>query len=207
MNTAMSLMDEPVYEDYEFMISLYFVQNRYEEARDLALEAIEEYPNESAFIQFLADSYLETGETERAISLIRDLIEDNPNNPQYYFVLGTQLYRTAEEHINESGRLYQRIYQMQDQMAQLSSSERENLESEIESLRLKLKKLKEKDLNLQIWLWKKFNLLLNSHRRMTMLTTYWVLFTRIKPLPCSINVIIPVIMIWPGSMMKKQENI
>jgi tetratricopeptide (TPR) repeat protein len=131
---AMSLIDEPLYEDYEFLISLYFVQNRYEEARDLALQALEEYPNESAFIQFLADSYLETGETERAISLIRDLIEDNPNNPQYYFVLGTQLYRTAEEHINESGRLYQRIYQMQDQMAQLSSSERENLESEIESL-------------------------------------------------------------------------
>lgn len=133
--TAMSKMDEPVFEDYEFMISLYFVQNRYDEARDLSLEAMERYPDEPTFVQFLADSYLETGETEEAINLIRTLIEDDPNNPQFYFVLGTQLYRSAEVHLNEASNNYQRIYQMQDQMAQLSSSEQEDLQQQIDAIR------------------------------------------------------------------------
>lgn len=145
---AMNVMDEPIFEDYEFLISLYFVQNRYEDARDLALEAMEAHPDESIFIQFLADSYLETGETDRAVALIRELIEDNPDNAQYYFVLGTQLYRTAEQHLNEAGRLYQRTYQMQDQMAQLSSSERADLENEIESIRTEAEEAENEGLEL-----------------------------------------------------------
>lgn len=132
---AMSLMEQPVYEDYEFLISLYFVQNRYEDARDLALRAIEEYPEEATFIQFLADTYLEIGETEKAVELIRDLIADDPENPQYYFVLGTQLFTVAEEHLNEASRIYEQIYQMQDQMSQLTQAERANLENEIEEMR------------------------------------------------------------------------
>jgi tetratricopeptide (TPR) repeat protein len=132
---AMSIMQQPVYEDYEYLISLYFVQNRFEDARDLALKAIEEYPEETTFIQFLADTYLEIGETDKAVELIRDLIADDPENPQYYFVLGTQLFTVAEVYLNEASRSYERIYQMQEQMSQLTQAERADLENEIEELR------------------------------------------------------------------------
>jgi tetratricopeptide (TPR) repeat protein len=132
---AISIMQQPVYEDYEYLISLYFVQNRFEDARDLALKAIEEYPEETTFVQFLADTYLEIGETDKAVELIRDLIADDPENPQYYFVLGTQLFTVAEVYLNEAGRTYERIYQMQEQMSQLTQAEPANLENEIEELR------------------------------------------------------------------------
>ncbi len=138
---AMERMEEPLVDDYEFLISLYFVQNRYEDARDLATEAVEAYPEESTFVQFLADTYLEIGDTDRAVELIRELIADNPDNHQYYFVLGTQLYRSAEEILNEAASNYERAYQMEEQASQLSNSEREDLQADIEEVREEAERL------------------------------------------------------------------
>lgn len=138
---GMEKMEQPLVDDYEFLISLYFVQNRYDDARELATEAVDAYPEESTFVQFLADTYLEIGETERAVELIRELIAENPDNPQYYFVLGTQLYRSAEEKLNRAGSDFERAYQMEDQASQLSSAERENLEGEIEQIREEAERL------------------------------------------------------------------
>lgn len=131
---AMERMESPVYEDYEFLISLYFMQNRFEDARDLSMEAMQAFPNEPLFAQFLADSYLETGETEEALGMLENLVAENPDNPQYRFAYGTQLYRVAEEDLNQATSNYQRAYQMQEQMEQLTSSEQEEMAGEIEQL-------------------------------------------------------------------------
>ncbi len=138
---AMSLMSVPEFEDYEFLISLYFVQNRYEDVRDLTLQALEHYPGDESLVQFLADSYLETGETEEAINLIRELIQDDPDNPQYYFVLGTQLFSNAQDLLDDATSTFQRVYNMEEQLEQLSEAERSDLQSEIDQLRVEAEEL------------------------------------------------------------------
>jgi len=131
---AMERMDKPVYEDYEFLISLYFMQNRFEDARDLSREAMQAFPDEALFAQFLADSFLETGETEEALNMLSSLVAENPNNAQYRYAYGTQLYRVAEGDLNNASSTYRRAYQMQEQLGSLSQSERAVVERDIQNL-------------------------------------------------------------------------
>lgn len=132
---AMAIMDEPVKEDYEFLISLYFMQQDFDNARDLAEEAMDRFPNESLFAQFLADSYLETGQTDEALDMLRGLISEDPDNAQFRFALGTQLYRLAQDELDEASAGFEQAYQMEEQLQQLSQSERSDLQSRIDGIR------------------------------------------------------------------------
>lgn len=131
---AMARMDNPEIEDYDYLINLYFMQNRYQDALELSEEAREAYPEEDSFVQYLADSYLQTGEPDRAIELIRGLIENDPDNPQYYFVLGTQIYQASQRLQNEATTLFQRAWQMEEQLSQLTPEEQEGLKTKISEL-------------------------------------------------------------------------
>lgn len=133
--SAMEIMDEPVKEDYEFLISLYFMQEDFDSARDLAQQAVSDYPEESLFAQFLADSYLETGDTEQALNMLRELIADDPQNSQFRFALGTQLYRLAQDQLDEASTGFEQAYQMENQLQQLSQSERAELQQQIDEIR------------------------------------------------------------------------
>ncbi|MGM0506758.1 MAG: tetratricopeptide repeat protein, partial [Bacteroidota bacterium] len=133
--SAMDIMDEPVMEDYEFLISLYFMQEDFDSARDLAEEALDAYPNESIFAQFLADSYLETGQTEEALDMLRNLISDDPQNAQFRYALGTQLYRLAQEELDAATAGFEQSYQMEEQLEQLSESEQSELQNRIDEAR------------------------------------------------------------------------
>ncbi|MEX0593456.1 MAG: tetratricopeptide repeat protein [Balneolaceae bacterium] len=132
---AMTIMDQPVKEDYEFLISLYFMQEDFDSARNLAEEALDAYPTESIFAQFLADSYLETGQTEEALNMLRNLISEDPDNAQFRFALGTQLYRLAQDELDAATAGFEQSYQMEDQLQQLSQSERSELQGRIDEAR------------------------------------------------------------------------
>lgn len=146
---AMELMTTPEVEDYDYLINLFFMQGRYEDALDYTIEAREAYPEEDSFVQYLADSYLQTGEPDKAIELIRGLIENDPDNPQYYYVLGTQLYQTSQRVQNEATSLLQRAWQMDDQLQQLSQDEREELQVEIDELLEEAEDLEEEAIEME----------------------------------------------------------
>ncbi len=131
---AMSLTDQPLVEDYEFLISLYFVEQRYEDAEQWATEAMEAYPEEESFVQFLADIYMERDEGDQAIALLQEMIERNPNNEAYFFALGTQLFRSAQNYLDEAGSIYQRAWSMEEQAEHLTEEERADLLAEVESM-------------------------------------------------------------------------
>ena len=132
--TAMSLLDEPAPEDYEYLISLYLYQNQYEEAIELSEEGRERYPEESMFVQFLADAYIQAGERDRAISLVEELIENEPENPQYRRVLGTQVYQSVERISNEVSTLYEELFELRQAARNQRGQELEQTQSEIEAL-------------------------------------------------------------------------
>lgn len=147
---AMALLDQPAPEDFEYLISLYLYQNQYEEAIELSEEGRELYPDETMFVQFLADAYIQAGERDRAVSLVEELIENDPENPQYRRVLGTQVYQSVERISNEVSALYEELFELrqtarnqQGQELEQTQSEIEALESEIESKEQEIDELSE----------------------------------------------------------------
>lgn len=54
------------------------------------------YPENIDVVQSLANAYLSAGDTENALSIVKSLIEAEPDNAQYRLVYGTQIYSTTE---------------------------------------------------------------------------------------------------------------
>ncbi|MDR9365240.1 MAG: tetratricopeptide repeat protein [Balneolaceae bacterium] len=145
---AMELLEQPAPEDYEYLVSLYLYNNNYEEAIELSEEGREVYPEETMFVQFLADAYIQAGDRDRAISLIEELIDSEPNNPQYRRVLGTQVYQSVERISNQVSDLYEELFELRQaarnqrgQELEQTQSEIESLESEIESMEQEIDEL------------------------------------------------------------------
>ncbi len=140
---AMEKLNRPDVEDYEFLISLYINQNRFDDAEPLTLEAMDVYPDKDQFIQFLADIYIQQGNVNEAISIIESLIENEPDNPQYYRVLGTQVYQNVSAINQEISQIYNEIFELERKLRSASGSEAEASRNELESLRNEVSELEE----------------------------------------------------------------
>lgn len=140
---AMERLDVPGEDDYEFLISLYLNQDRYDEAYDMTMRAREDYPDNTQFVQFLADIYIQQGNINEAITIIEDLIEADPENPQYYRVLGTQIYQNVSTINSEVSELYNQAFDMEREIRSLSGDEREEMEQELEDIRNRIGSLQE----------------------------------------------------------------
>ena len=131
---AMDRMEQPEVDDYEYLISLLLFENRYDEAISYSEEGREYYPDEPVFVQFLADAYIQMGERERAIEMVEDLIAQDPDNPQYRRVLGTQIYQTVENLTNQLSEDYETIFDLRNQARQATGDEQQELENQVEQL-------------------------------------------------------------------------
>lgn len=131
---AMERLDQPEVDDYEYLISLLLFEDRYDEAIAFSEEGREYYPDEPLFVQFLADAYIQMGERERAIEMVEDLIEQDPENPQYRRVLGTQVYQTVENLTNELSEDYEAIFDLRNEARQATGDEQEEMEEQIDQL-------------------------------------------------------------------------
>lgn len=138
---AMERMDVPEQDDYEFLISLYLDQEQYEKAYDMTMRAREDYPENTQFVQFLADIYIQRGDVDEAISIIEGLIETEPDNPQYYRVLGTQIYQNVSSINSEVADLYNQAFDLERDVRSLSGEEQEEAEEELEEVRNQIDEL------------------------------------------------------------------
>ncbi len=131
---AMSLLDPPLVEDYEYLASLFLYQERFDEAIRVSEEGLEAYPDESVFVQFMADAYIQSGEQDRAISLVEDLIESDPDNPTYRRVLGTQIYQSVDGITAEVAQLYERQFDLRQAARNQRGEELDQTQAEIAQL-------------------------------------------------------------------------
>jgi tetratricopeptide (TPR) repeat protein len=132
--SVMDLLPTPDADDYNYMINLYLASQRFEDARDLATEAQRAFPSDERFIQYLADSYLQTGETDKAIEIVEDLIASDPTNPQYRLVLGTQVYQTVTELTDQISEMYIELYDQEQALRGLSGDAKSEAEAALEEL-------------------------------------------------------------------------
>lgn len=141
--TAMEMLDPPAVEDYEYMISILLFQESYDRAVTYTEEAMEIYPDESIFVQLLADAFLQTGQQDRAIELIEGLIADEPDNPQYRRVLGTQVYQRVTTISDEVTELYEEAFELRRQINDLSGNERTQLQSELTQMQQRISEMEQ----------------------------------------------------------------
>jgi tetratricopeptide (TPR) repeat protein len=100
---AMQRMKKPGVDSYESLLELYFIQHLFDDAVELGKQARNNHPDEVRFAGYLADAYLMLGDSEPVITLIRELIEEDPDNPKYYQLLGTQIYQYAQTYLDGDG--------------------------------------------------------------------------------------------------------
>ncbi|CAN5229100.1 hypothetical protein BH23BAC3_BH23BAC3_10570 [soil metagenome] len=145
---AMERMETPEVEDYEFLISLYINQERYDDAEELTLEARDNYPENSQFVQFLADIYIQKGNIDEAVAIIEELIADDPENPQYYRVLGTQIYQNVTAINDRISRMYNESFDKEREARQLSGEARDQAMADVELLRRDIDELEDESAEL-----------------------------------------------------------
>lgn len=131
---VMELTQPADVDDYEFMVSLYLADQRFDDARATSMEALELYPDVTSFVQYLADSYLQTGDTDKAIELVRQLIENDPENAQYRLVLGTQVYQAVTDLTEEYSALISQRYDLSQSIRSLRGSEKTAAEARVDEL-------------------------------------------------------------------------
>ena len=133
--TAMTLLNPPQVDDYEYLISLYLIEGRFDDAIRLSEEGLEQIPGQTTFVQFMADAYIQSGQRDIAIELIEGLIAEDPDNPQYRRVLGTQIYQQVDQITQDVSALYEEIFDLERNLRNVSGAAREEAEAEIQAIR------------------------------------------------------------------------
>lgn len=131
---SMELKNPPPAEDYDRIGYYYSETGDTENAIDILNEGLEIYPDSISLVQKLADGYMMAGNTDMALATLNDLIERDPENPQYRLVLGTALLSETEGMTNEVSDLYDDIYDLRNELRDASGSEADDIEGQIEDL-------------------------------------------------------------------------
>lgn len=132
------VMDDPDFSadslDYAFLGQWLYQAGNLNEAIGVLEEGREQYPEARQVRQLLADLYMETGQSEQAISMVRNLVEEEPDNPRYRLSLGTQIYEAAIAFSDSLDANVERIFDIRQQARdqEITADEADSMITEIE---------------------------------------------------------------------------
>jgi len=154
LEMAHSRTDSIPAESYMRLADYYRVDKQPEKSLEILKKAQEKYSASIPILEKMADSYMAAGEQEKAFELLMELIEKNPNKPQYHLVLGTQYYQTALQYsdtvnANEEQmyNLRQKLNNVQGDQAAKVKKQISTMESENARLQPKVEELSKKAVN------------------------------------------------------------
>ncbi len=102
-----------------YRLAFFLIENqRDEEAIELLLEARDIYPDEIEIVQEIANAYLRAGKTDEALEVVRELIDRDPENPQYRLVYATQVYQMVQDLDDQVRQLHDEVYDMSREIRQ-----------------------------------------------------------------------------------------
>lgn len=131
--------------DYLQLASYYYQLDEQEEIVTVLENANEQFPQNQEIVSNLADAYQRVGKSDKAISTIEELVEKNPENPQFHLVLGTQIYQKAlvynDSLTQNSNKLFELKQQSKSGDSQDVQQQIQQLEQENEELRAKVNEL------------------------------------------------------------------
>lgn len=120
--------------DYLQLASYHFQLDNQEEVVASLEKAYDRFPDNQEIVSNLADAYQRVGEPEKAIATVQKLVEQEPKNPQYHLVLGTQIYQQALTITDSLSENSNQIVELRQQLNNSSDSEKQNIQQQISSL-------------------------------------------------------------------------
>ena len=128
----MKYVSEPSEDDYAFMANLYTIVEDLDAAEKIVNEGLEIYPASTQLVEYLADLYIQSERTDEAIELVRLLIEKDPENPQLYRVLGTQIYQAVNDINADISELLEEVFELEREFNRASPSEQERIQVQLD---------------------------------------------------------------------------
>lgn len=111
---------------YLRLASFYNQDKNYNGALKTLKQAKNIYPDSIKVVQELANTYLTKGDDHNAIRVVKGLIQDNPQNPQYRLVYGTEIYKLVL-HLNDSLTTnYTKITKLREQIKKTNNKQKES---------------------------------------------------------------------------------
>ncbi|MCW9705889.1 tetratricopeptide repeat protein [Fodinibius salsisoli] len=130
--------------DYLQLASYYYQMDNQQEIVTVLEGAQEQFPENQEIVSNLADAYQRIGESEKAIASVEQLVEQQPDNPQYRLVLGTKIYQQAlvyNDSLSQNSNKLFELRRQEDSDAQSVQQQIQQLEQKNEQLRTKVNSL------------------------------------------------------------------
>lgn len=134
MKKVVELKEKPAAIDYDRLASYYLQVNKYAEAEEVLVTATDVYPDSVSLVQKLADTYTNQQKNDKAIEVLEQLIETDPENPVYHLVLSTQVYGIADKMYQEISANYDSLFTLNRELRSLSGSSKTEMENNISQL-------------------------------------------------------------------------
>lgn len=93
MRTTIDLKNPGEASEYDRLSSYLTLQGKTEASVAALEEGLELYPDSTSLVQKIADGYFKVGETEKGLSVMRELINSDPTNARYHLVKGSNVYQ------------------------------------------------------------------------------------------------------------------
>jgi len=120
--------------DYMQLASYYYNLEEQQKVVEVFEKAQEQYPNNEDIVSNLADAYNRVDKPQKAIATVRRLVEQNPENPQYHLVYGTQVYQQALKIGDSLSTNSDKIINLRSKMNNASGSEKSSMQDQINQL-------------------------------------------------------------------------
>ena len=128
-------------DDYIRLADFHRVAGNPEQAIEVLTEARNMYPNHVGVNEKLADAYMNAGNFNMAISTVKELIKEDPDNPQYHLALGTQYYQTVLRMNDSLSTTYDQIFDLQQKLNNASGSQANQIKQQVNTLRQRTQQL------------------------------------------------------------------
>jgi tetratricopeptide (TPR) repeat protein len=138
---------EPDLERYQRLVVFYNDLGEYDSAFDILHEGRDLFPTEIFFVQEIANYHLRLGDTDRAVEVLEELIEIDPNNAEYRLVIGTQIYQAYLAENRRVNELYDKYFDLrrafsdEARSANPRMSELDRIEKELEAVANQIKEI------------------------------------------------------------------
>lgn len=134
MEVVIQKKDSLTADDYLRLSGYYRLNEQPEEAVNVLEKASEKFPKNVQIVQNLADAYTNTGQTEQSIAVVERLIAQDPENPQYHLVLGTQVYQSVLQMNETLKENYDEVFDLQQEARNASGAEKQEIQQKIDEL-------------------------------------------------------------------------
>ncbi|MGD8426438.1 MAG: tetratricopeptide repeat protein [Balneolaceae bacterium] len=122
--------------DYLQLASYYYQLDKQQEVLGVFQRAQKQFPENQDIVSNLADAYNRVGQPDKAIETVRQLVEKNPENPQYHLVLGTQIYQKALTFNDSLSANSDTILELQQKLKNASGAEAKKIQNQISQLEM-----------------------------------------------------------------------